>query len=236
MTDPKPQPEIPADHYQEQKYCCSSCAQKRRCHVCDDVTTLACSDCAIDLSAVVYVCKKKECRDSHETKCPHNLKQEVAALTAKLEAADKSRVEQDRLFTEAQQKESQGIAELRQQLADSDLAFQHAQEVNGKLEAENAALRTILTSAGYTPAPSGNGWIPPVNAIAAKYWKLRSAVEKFFEVWPEAEKQINQFIGFGWTHSMKYTGPNLDTELSAMREAAEVASRLASPEAGKEGE
>jgi len=42
------------------------------------------------------------------------------------------------------------IRELEQQLADSDLAFNHANEVIGKLEQENAKLRTELVAAWST--------------------------------------------------------------------------------------
>lgn len=70
------------DKYEEQKHCCTVCAAKRRCSVCDEQTTLACSDCAIDLRAVVYVCKKTECRDHHETKCAHTLIERIAKAEA----------------------------------------------------------------------------------------------------------------------------------------------------------
>lgn len=66
--------------YEEQKHCCTVCATKRRCHVCDDQTTFACSDCAIDLRATVYVCSKLRCRDEHEKKCAHNLQARLEAL------------------------------------------------------------------------------------------------------------------------------------------------------------
>ena len=65
--------------YEEQKHCCTSCAMKRRCHVCDQPTTLACSDCAIDLRAVIYVCNKAQCRDEHEKKCAHSLQSHLDA-------------------------------------------------------------------------------------------------------------------------------------------------------------
>ena len=65
--------------YEEQKHCCTSCAMKRRCHVCDQPTTLACSDCAIDLRAVIYVCNKTQCRDEHEKKCAHSLQSQLDA-------------------------------------------------------------------------------------------------------------------------------------------------------------
>lgn len=55
--------------YRSEKHCCTVCNGKRRCHVCGDQTLLACSDCAINFAAVVYVCEKTECRDEHERKC-----------------------------------------------------------------------------------------------------------------------------------------------------------------------
>ena len=69
----------PEDKYPAQKHCCTVCAQKRRCSVCDESTTTACSDCAIDLTATVYVCSKRECQDEHARKCPHELQTKLAA-------------------------------------------------------------------------------------------------------------------------------------------------------------
>jgi hypothetical protein len=58
----------------------------RRCSICDQPTMQACSDCAIDLRAVVYVCGKADCIRAHEAKCSHELRKrvrdEVNALTA----------------------------------------------------------------------------------------------------------------------------------------------------------
>src|SRR5690349_5759542 len=45
-------------------------AMIRICSVCGDATDLACSDCRIDFQTSVYVCRKPECRDQHETRCP----------------------------------------------------------------------------------------------------------------------------------------------------------------------
>ena len=39
------------------------------CHVCGDQTFLACSDCRINFTATVWVCKKSSCRDEHEKLC-----------------------------------------------------------------------------------------------------------------------------------------------------------------------
>ena len=74
-----------SDREQEEKYpagkhCCTVCAQKRRCSICDGQTTTACSDCAIDLRATVYVCSKAGCRKAHDAKCPQELKARVIAL------------------------------------------------------------------------------------------------------------------------------------------------------------
>lgn len=41
------------------------------CHVCGDVTKLACSDCAISFGATVNVCSKSTCRDAHENSAIH---------------------------------------------------------------------------------------------------------------------------------------------------------------------
>lgn len=69
------------DKYPQEEYCCSSCAQKRICHVCQDQTIYACSDCQIDFGITVYVCSKKECRDYHESKCGQALRERIASLT-----------------------------------------------------------------------------------------------------------------------------------------------------------
>ncbi len=45
------------------------CDAKKVCHVCGDQTLLCCSDCAINFSAAVRVCKKTDCRNEHERKC-----------------------------------------------------------------------------------------------------------------------------------------------------------------------
>lgn len=83
--------------YEEQKHCCTSCAMKRRCHVCDQPTTLACSDCAIDLRAVIYVCNKTQCRDEHEKKCAHSLQSQLDALTEKMNYHEDNQLEFDDL-------------------------------------------------------------------------------------------------------------------------------------------
>ena len=54
----------------------------RHCHSCGDETELCCSDCAIDLGARVYVCRKKECRDYHDTKCPGTRKNAIDRAVA----------------------------------------------------------------------------------------------------------------------------------------------------------
>jgi hypothetical protein len=94
MTDPKPtpRPEVVSAstdaHYEEAKYCCAVCAAKRRCHICYEQTTFACSDCAIDLRAVVYVCSKLECRAAHEKKCPGCLEAGIASLREEIAVRD----------------------------------------------------------------------------------------------------------------------------------------------------
>lgn len=75
MSDREQQEKYPAE-----KWCCTVCAQKRRCSICDVETTTACSDCAIDLRATVYVCSKATCRKAHDAKCPHELAERVIAL------------------------------------------------------------------------------------------------------------------------------------------------------------
>jgi hypothetical protein len=63
--------------FKEEKRCCTSCDAKRLCHVCGNTTQMACSDCRIDLGVTIYVCAKTACRDTHETKCAHSLKQQL---------------------------------------------------------------------------------------------------------------------------------------------------------------
>lgn len=85
ITEHPPKPVAPDSgkgNYEEVKHCCTVCAQKRRCSVCDQQTTLACSDCAIDLRATVYVCTRNECRAAHESKCPHMLLQALTTCRA----------------------------------------------------------------------------------------------------------------------------------------------------------
>ena len=55
--------------YKSAKRCCSVCDAKKQCHVCHDQTLMACSDCAINFAATVYVCGKRACREAHERKC-----------------------------------------------------------------------------------------------------------------------------------------------------------------------
>lgn len=64
----------------KEKYCCSSCANKRRCHICGNVTDMACSDCRIDLGAIIYVCKTAACLMAHEQKCAYSRRAEVQQL------------------------------------------------------------------------------------------------------------------------------------------------------------
>lgn len=53
----------------------------RGCTQCGALTDLCCSDCQIDLKALVRVCERPECRDGHERDCP-------ATLRARLRAAE----------------------------------------------------------------------------------------------------------------------------------------------------
>lgn len=55
--------------YVAERPCCSVCDARKRCHVCGARTLLACSNCQINFSATVYVCKSPACRDEHERKC-----------------------------------------------------------------------------------------------------------------------------------------------------------------------
>ena len=73
--------------FHEEKRCCTVCDARKHCSVCDQQTRMACSDCAIDLRAVVYVCEKKSCRDAHEAKCPHVLVERTRELEQQLSVA-----------------------------------------------------------------------------------------------------------------------------------------------------
>lgn len=42
--------------------------RQRRCSVCGALTSLACVDCTIDFSVIVYVCWSPACRDAHEVR------------------------------------------------------------------------------------------------------------------------------------------------------------------------
>lgn len=75
---------------------CNNCEQlfveieqviaRRQCSICDQETIKACSDCAIDLRAVVYVCGKPDCIRAHEAKCPHELRKRVRDAVNELTA------------------------------------------------------------------------------------------------------------------------------------------------------
>jgi hypothetical protein len=66
----KPLPSEPAEgDYEKTKRCCTVCDARKKCHVCDAVTDLACSDCRINFGVTIYVCSKRECRNAHEVKC-----------------------------------------------------------------------------------------------------------------------------------------------------------------------
>jgi len=41
------------------------------CIICGDDTIWACSDCAVDTGKSVHVCKKTDCRDTHESSEVH---------------------------------------------------------------------------------------------------------------------------------------------------------------------
>lgn len=51
-----------------------------KCTVCKDETSLACSDCQIDLHTTIFVCNKSSCRNTHEQKCPHQLEARLSAI------------------------------------------------------------------------------------------------------------------------------------------------------------
>jgi hypothetical protein len=55
-----------------------------QCHVCKKSTELACPDCQIDLGVAVGVCEKRECREGHDEKCPHRLRERIECLLAEL--------------------------------------------------------------------------------------------------------------------------------------------------------
>lgn len=55
--------------YPAEKACCTVCDRRKVCYVCGGQTLTACSNCAINFGAVVYVCGKRECREEHERKC-----------------------------------------------------------------------------------------------------------------------------------------------------------------------
>lgn len=45
---------------------CKCTAKAHHCHICEKPTDVACSDCAINLNATVYVCVSSTCRQTHE--------------------------------------------------------------------------------------------------------------------------------------------------------------------------
>lgn len=81
--------------YLAERRCCSQCDAKKRCHVCDEPTLFACSDCQIDFHATVYVCAKRSCRDEHERKCSARLRALLASplhAGANLKESDETKV------------------------------------------------------------------------------------------------------------------------------------------------
>lgn len=61
----------------EEKSCCLPCDLKKKCHVCKTPTLFVCSDCQINFSTSVYVCKDSQCHNAHESKCDLALKREL---------------------------------------------------------------------------------------------------------------------------------------------------------------
>lgn len=56
-------------HLVADKHCCTVCDAKKFCHVCEQQTLYACSDCRIDFGVSIYVCAKSSCRAKHEAMC-----------------------------------------------------------------------------------------------------------------------------------------------------------------------
>lgn len=57
---------------------------KSKCHVCQQPTDMACSDCKIDLGATVYVCGKSACTMVHDCRCPHELIGQIEKLNEQI--------------------------------------------------------------------------------------------------------------------------------------------------------
>lgn len=72
--------EQPTERFAEGKRCCTICDALKRCHVCREQTLFACSDCAINLGATVYVCAEPKCRYEHDARCSARLEVTVSAL------------------------------------------------------------------------------------------------------------------------------------------------------------
>ena len=69
------------------------CSEKQHyCHICEDKTDLACSDCRITFGASVYVCSKPFCRNEHERGycCKPSQRRQVEASSPKVEAMTKA--------------------------------------------------------------------------------------------------------------------------------------------------
>lgn len=63
-----------------EKKCCNVCDRKKVCHICGDQTLMACSDCRINFKAVVYVCKKVECRKAHDRRCCRSIRNSLEMI------------------------------------------------------------------------------------------------------------------------------------------------------------
>lgn len=70
--------------------------------------------------------------------------------------------------------------------------------------------------------------VPLLREIAchlAQAEALTAAVQTFLAIWPAAEKAINGACAIAGIHGVPYTGPTLNEELTAMREAVSAGVR-----------
>lgn len=74
--------------YKQEKRCCMPCDARKLCHVCENQTLYACSDCRIDFGVTIYVCPK--CQGQHEQKCSARLREQMGYRQAETVESIKS--------------------------------------------------------------------------------------------------------------------------------------------------
>lgn len=119
---------------------------KKACHVCGDQTLWSCSDCQINLSATIYVCSKRECREHHDWVCSVRAERAEAEL-AEAKVALKNAVAvsvQGATYHDLQEARASAVARAEHAEAHYSDAVKDLREWRGvaqRAEAERDAMR-----------------------------------------------------------------------------------------------